>query len=344
MAGHPAADGDEQPRHTFLRGWLRPLLQLFSLLLFAGLLWYGGAETWRQILESDYRLMLVAFLWLGVVTMVSAYRLQVVAEAVAGDGGGVGWSRYFYVNVTARALGLVLPRGVSILGGKTVGLRALGIPMGRAVVIVLLDNLLDVALLAALVGPGLLYLRGNVSAWGFWLLSAAIVVVLGGLMWWGAAQGRWQRPLGWLRRWPRLAAVLPVEAAWEAGERLTRPAVLRAYGLTVVLNWLLGVQYYWIAAAIRWPQPAALFLAAFPLTQLSLIVAIAPGGLGIFDLSWYGLLLLGGAAETAATTFVIAQRAAIFVFILLWAGISALLVGSRRGENPKSQIPNPKSD
>jgi uncharacterized membrane protein YbhN (UPF0104 family) len=111
---------------------------------------------------------------------------------------------------------------------------------------------------------------------------------------------------------------------------------VQAYALTVLLNLLLGLQYYWIAAAIRLPQPAVLFLAAFPLTQLSLIVAIAPGGLGIFDLSWYGLLLLAGVTDSAATTFVIAQRAAMFVFVLLWAGISALLPANDRDHRPSS--------
>jgi uncharacterized membrane protein YbhN (UPF0104 family) len=159
---------------------------------------------------------------------------------------------------------------------------------------------------------------------------------LGALLWWGAAHTRWQQSLHWLRRWPRLTARLPLDAAWEAGETVTRPAVVQAYALTVLLNLLLGLQYYWIAAAIRLPQPAVLFLAAFPLTQLSLIVAIAPGGLGIFDLSWYGLLLLAGVTDSAATTFVIAQRAAMFVFVLLWAGISALLPANDRDHRPSS--------
>lgn len=327
MAVHPAAGGRERTWQTVLKRWLRPALQLLSLLLFVALLWYGGTEVWRQILDSDYRLLLVAFVWTGVANMVSAYRLQIVSEALSRSGRDepAGWSRYFHLNMTARALGLFLPRGVSIFGGKTVGLRALGISVRRAVLVVLLDNLLDVLLLAALVVPGLLYLRSLVSSVWFWLLAAGAVLLLGGVIGWLTAQRRWQRPLGWLRRWPWLAARLPLEVAWEAGEMVKGTAVWRAYALTVLLNLLLGLQYYWIAAAIRLPQPAVLFLAAFPLTQLSLIVAIAPGGLGIFDLSWYGLLLVGGMADSAATTFVIAQRAAIFVFVLLWAGISALL-------------------
>lgn len=334
MAIRPTADEPIHPWRTFLTRWLRPALQLVSLLLFVGLLWYGGAETWRQILDSDYRLLLVAFLWTGLSNMVSAYRLQVVGEALAGRRIAP-WSRFFQVNMTARALGLVLPRGVSILGGKTVGLRALGIPLGRAILTVVVDNLLDVLLLVAWVTPGLLFLRQLVSPLSFGLLSAAFLAILAIGLWWGAAGDRWQWPLRWLKDRPRLASRLPLEAAWEAGEGLTQPVILRAYGLTLVLNLMLALQYYWIAAAIHLPHPAALFLAAFPLTQLSLIAAVAPGGLGLFDLSWYGLLLLGGMPEPAATTFVIAQRAAIFVFVLLWAGIGAL-VGLKKGTEGNS--------
>jgi uncharacterized membrane protein YbhN (UPF0104 family) len=54
-------------------------------------------------------------------------------------------------------------------------------------------------------------------------------------------------------------------------------------------------------------------------------VAVTPGGLGLFDAGWYGVLLLGGVPNQEALTFVIAQRAYIFIFVLVWAGFSVLL-------------------
>jgi uncharacterized membrane protein YbhN (UPF0104 family) len=96
---------------------------------------------------------------------------------------------------------------------------------------------------------------------------------------------------------------------------------MQVWGLTVTLNGALALRFYYIAQAISLPEGPALFIAAFPMTQLSLVF----GGLGIYDASWYGVLLLAGMGEQAALTFVIAQRAYIFLFILFWTGVSFLL-------------------
>ncbi|MCB9445410.1 MAG: flippase-like domain-containing protein [Ardenticatenaceae bacterium] len=87
-----------------------------------------------------------------------------------------------------------------------------------------------------------------------------------------------------------------------------------------------------IGRSIGAPVTLPLLLASYPLVQLSLIVAIAPGGLGIFDAGWLGLLRLGGISEAAALAFVVAQRAFVFVFVLVWAGFSALLSLTVRSE------------
>jgi len=99
---------------------------------------------------------------------------------------------------------------------------------------------------------------------------------------------------------------------------------------TVLLNLLLTLTYVLIARALRITIPFALMLAVFPIVQLSLIIAIAPGGLGIFDLGWLGLLVLGGQPQADATTFTVAQRAYITVFVLIWTAVSWALSFTER--------------
>lgn len=105
----------------------------------------------------------------------------------------------------------------------------------------------------------------------------------------------------------------------------SRATALQALGLSVLLNGAIAACFYYIAQAVGLAYPWPLFAAGFPATQLSLVLAVTPGGLGLFDAGWYGVLLLGGVPHQDALTFVIAQRAYVFIFVLIWAGFGTLL-------------------
>jgi len=314
--------------------YLRLVLQLLSLALFGLILWLGGAEAWRQILTGDRESILVSFLLIGSATILSAVRLRIVAGSVV-DGALAPWRRFYYLNMTARALGLVAPRGLSAVGGKSLGLRAMGIPLKRAVWIVVLDNLFDLGLLSLLAVPALLFLRGEGSSIGFIVLALGLIMALGGVLWWAATAERFLTLIRWnrfaafytecLRHTPRLASALHLDPESAADLLPSRSAALQALGLSALLNTVIAASFYYISCAVGLTYPWLIFMAGFPITQLSLILAVTPGGLGLFDASWYGVLLLGGVPHQEALAFVVAQRAYIFVFVLIWAGFGALL-------------------
>lgn len=132
-----------------MKRWLRLALQLLSLALFGLVLWLGGPEAWQQVLAGDRGNILVSFLLIGSATMLSATRLRLIADSVAGRELAP-WHRFYYLNMTARALGPVVPRSLSTLAGKSVALRALGISLRRSVWIVVMDNLFDLGLLCVM--------------------------------------------------------------------------------------------------------------------------------------------------------------------------------------------------
>ena len=101
-------------------------------------------------------------------------------------------------------------------------------------------------------------------------------------------------------------------------------------GFTIALTIALVTGYYFMAQAIGIPISWPLLFASFPFVQLSLIAAVTPGGIGIFDLGWVGLLILGGVSRTDALTFALAQRAYVTIFVLIWTGFSFLLAFSEK--------------
>lgn len=321
---------------------VRIALQLLSLLLFALILWWAGAEPWHQILDSDWRLLLAALLIYGAVGIVSALRLRVVAEALTSDDVG-SRRRFYYLSMTARVLGLVLPRGISTLGGKSVGLRALGISLRRSLWIVLMDNIYDILTLGLAAIPAIFFLQGQIGAVSFLVLTLILWALLALALWITVSSGKVAPIFAWLlTHVPWLSQRLELDERIAAQLFPRAGPALSALLQTMALNGLLIATYAAISRALELPASFWLFAAAFPITQLSLIIAVAPGGLGIFDLGWLGLLRLGGMPQEEALTFVVAQRAFIYVFVLLWAAFSALLSFTEEGKQMESPLEQPE--
>lgn len=308
--------------------WLRLALLLLSLLLFGLILGWAGPETWRVVWQGNRTYLSIALLMHGVAGVASASRLQWLIRGAAASS-NISWRRIYALNWTARALGLILPRSVSILGGKTVALKALGLPLRQAVWLVFLDNVFDLLLLGFWLIPAFFWLRGAISPLLFWLVLGMLAVGAGLLVWWGTQSGRLEPLLRQIKRFPRLAQRLNLDES----SLVPAPAyALPALAWTVVLHGVLIVSFYNIGQAIASPTSLPLIASSYPFVQLSLIVAFAPGGLGLFDLGWLGLLRLGGIPETGALAFVVAQRAYVYLFVLAWAVVSVGLSWTERSE------------
>lgn len=312
-----------------IRGRLRLVVHIFGLILLVLIIWWGGPEAWREVSQGEPGSILAAFLLTGVANMLSAVRLRLVVQE-ASPGTRLPWRRIYYLTMAANTAGLVLPRSVSTVGGKSMGLKALGVSVRRSVSTVFVDNAFDLFLLTPLVAPGFLFLQGVISGGVFFLLVLVLCLVLAAVLWWALDKGRLEWLAAWLENinhWPLLSRLPLAQGVHLLPDR---PVSFQVLGLTILLNGMLALRFFFVAAAVSLTYSWVLYIAAFPLTQLSLVF----GGLGIFDASWYGVLFLAGLPEQEALTFVIAQRAYIFVIILFWTVVSYLLSLSIRESEP----------
>lgn len=303
---------------------LRTAFQILSLLLFAIIIWWAGEDAATAVLQGDRQSLLLALLLYGVAGVASASRLRVVTHGIHKEK-VASWRQYFQVNWVARAFGLVLPRTLSAVGGKSVGLHAFGVPVKRSLWIVLVDNLFDVFLLALACLPAFLYFQGQLSGVGFVTALLLVVIVAGTAVYWGTSAKWAMRLTKWAQRIPYLSRKLNIEEEQRVIVLPPSRQALIAFGWTVLLNLVLIGGFYLMARAVGVSANWLLFAAAYPFVQLSLIAAVTPGGLGIFDLGWLGLLVLGGVSEADALAFVVAQRVYVAAFVLFWTGFSILL-------------------
>jgi uncharacterized protein (TIRG00374 family) len=307
-----------------MKRWLSILLNLLGLILFALIVWWGGPETWQQLLAGDWRWVLVGLLLHGVVGMLSGWRLQLAAEVVAGRP-LASWRRFYHLSMTARALAIILPRSVSTFGGKSVGLRAMGLSLRRGLWAILIDNGFDIVLLAALSIPGVFLLQGAIGVPLFLWLLVVVTALTAVIVWWATQPHRLDFLFRWIQRWRWLAQKLKLEGETAVLPLPTPRQSLHILAITFAIHILLAFTAYALAQAIDLSLSWISFLAIQPITQLSLVAAIAPGGLGTYDFTWLGLLLLVGVTQAEANIYAVAQRIYVTVFVLIWAGVSALL-------------------
>jgi hypothetical protein len=91
------------------------------------------------------------------------------------------------------------------------------------------------------------------------------------------------------------------------------------WSLTLLRSILLPLQFVIIAEAFDLGISPWVIFAVWPVAQVTLVTGLTPGGLGIADLGWLGLLVAAGVGTTEASTFVIAQRAGLTLAYLFFA-------------------------
>ncbi|PID85667.1 MAG: hypothetical protein CSB13_07205, partial [Chloroflexi bacterium] len=236
--------------------WVRHLLQLVSVLLFIAILWWAEPKTWQQLRQGNPTDLLCFFGIYAIAGIVSASRLRLITHAITGKT-WASWRQYFHLNWTARALGLVLPRSVSGVGGKTVGLRTFGISVKTSIWIVLVDNLFDLLLLTSVTLPSILFFQGSLSEQ--WLFAGMLLMLFlfAVAVWWGTKADHLQLLL---QRIPFFKKRLP---DLHSGRLLpTGPQALQAAGFSLLLNGVLAVSFYVMGHAVGLSLPLPLIVAA----------------------------------------------------------------------------------
>jgi len=316
-------------------------INLVGILIFALILYLGGVEAWRQIVQSDWRYLLAGLVATLVWNLVAAYRWYLIADAVTEGNPGPRYRYYFTYHMLGMATGQLVPISVGMLGGRPVALSVSGtVSLRRAVLSVVLDKFFDLILALLLLIPVACYLVDWISLAFAFGLMAAIVIVAAILIGW-----HYERLMQWLARvalsLSRLLVLVPivgrrlVNRLPQQLERLahetfvTNRRAVQLFGLTLILYSLLSVRLILIALALRLDVPWYLLVMGVAVTQFTLIFSFTPGSLGVLEGGWAAVFGLGGQMATY-TVFVIGRRA----FVLIYTLVCTLLAFAWIRESP----------
>lgn len=295
--------------------------------LLTGLLWWLGPD-WTEVrskLELHWGYLVLGFVGTALATAFTAARWQLLNERMTPT--RLPYGAYFHYVAVTRFFGQFFPMLFMEFVGRGVGLRAAGSKqgLGRLVTPVLLERLLDLLLPGVMLMWALaIYKSPTLDAHRWTFLAALTVVFAVGII-------PLIRPIAdravalyiAIKRW-RGADVVhePVElststAAWVSAHSLGRYA-------TVLL------QFFGMGAAAGALFPAKVIMSGFAVAQLSAVLAITPGGLGIQDAGWLGGLRWQGQEEAIIALFLLSFR----VLVLANFGLLSLLTLPLRGGRP----------
>ena len=325
-----------------------------GLVAFGAVLYFSGLERLPVLLEAQPRYVLLALAALIAVTTVSALRWGMIVNSLAGRP-VLSFGGYYAALLTSRVLGLFISRSGSDLGvrfGAVTGARRAGGSVAAASLF--LDQMFDLALLLAWIGPALLILTDAVSgppAVG--LLVVASVVAFVAMMGMHRLLAAAVTALGWLldatSRLPladRLQRFLDARRRNVAGlldvEGLSRPRLAALATLTMVRYALNALMFFGIAAALDLDVSWMVFVLTGALVQLSLVIAATPGGLGVMDAGWVFSLGLAGVPSEATAVFLVGQRAFQYTGFPALGAVSSLLLvrGARTPDEVGDQLPD----
>lgn len=301
-------------------------------LIFGGLLVWLGPD-WGEVarrVEIHWGYLSLALLGTTLATAFTAARWRLLNEHMTAT--RLPYSAYFHYIALTRFLGQFSSMLLMEFVGRSVGLKAAGSTqgMGRLLAPLLLERLIDLLLPMVLLGWAAVVLKTGASVHA-WPLLAAVVVVFGiGVVPLIAPCAR--LALRGYARWRRFRrAAIELEQVDISPRSAAGVSLLSLGRYASVL-----LQFFAMAAAAGVVLDPITITSALPVAQLSAVVAITPGGLGIQDAGWVGALRWLALDEASIAVFLIAVRALVVANFGLLSLLTLPLSGRRRNMPPPS--------
>jgi uncharacterized membrane protein YbhN (UPF0104 family) len=319
-------------RRAATRHWLG--LSTGVALVFA-LVVLGGSGELDRLLKLEPLPVALALLVNLCLNALVAIRWGILLNAVAGRR-VARYRDYFHYFVVARLLGLFLPKDVTDIGGRALYVQRLHrARLAEAGLSLLFDRGLDLLVAGASLAATLPHWLGLVDeSTGLGLLGATLLAVALTLLLthraWSAIGLRWVEAVRRLvARWRRHPAPEPLP-------RDVLPGAVLALALLVSLaKFALSALRVWLVLwALGLHLPLEVTLLANPIGQASYALAVTPGGLGIFEAGWFGILVTVGLTAAAASALVVAQRLLITLGDAAALAVSVALRGKRQRHMP----------
>ncbi|MCK4546048.1 MAG: flippase-like domain-containing protein [Candidatus Eisenbacteria sp.] len=305
------------------KGTARVLQWGVAVALVALFLVLGDTSQLGRLSDVSWPWLVLLLLATAGLVLSASVRWRTIAVETMGAG-DVPLSRFIHYFLMGRVLGFVLPAEAADMGIRTVALRrSREMSLAGAAYTVLLDRLFDLVVLVCLVVPALFYLGGRLDervALGIGFAVIAVLPAVVGRRYGGAIRFLERLYRGLIRGfrflpWLRKAEVPELETGPER-RGLGGKSAVSSYLLSVVKLVMVSLRLYFVAGALGVEVPLWMAFICVPLAQVAALVAVTPGGLGILEAGWYGILVWAGVAPEETVLLVVGWRLYTFASLL----------------------------
>lgn len=322
----------------------RPFRFSLKVLFAVAVVYYAVLPQIPKTQDAVTKLRNVNPVMLGIgfgLSILALFCYSLLTRAMLGEAGrGLSAARLFRIQMSAKALGNIVPGGsaaapalsyrlltLSGVNGPDAGFALATAGVGSAVV---LNFILWVGLIASI--P----LRGVNKGYGIAAVAGIIIMLVAGFLVVGLmeGQGRAERTLRWTARKLRLNEDRAGAAVRQIGGRMEdlitdRAQLGRVLGWAAA-NWLVDAAALWVFLRAYGASldPDALII-SFGLANIATVVPLTPGGLGIVEGIYIPTLVGFGLTFAQATLGVATYRLAQYFFPTLLGGVlyASLRVG-----------------
>jgi uncharacterized protein (TIRG00374 family) len=304
------------------------ILFISGLAIFAGFIYFTNAEDLRKLKHVRLFPLLGALFCTFLITASISGRWGTMVNSLLSKKIAP-WYQYYHFFLLSRTLGFILPKDLTDFGVRISWLKKKHhIPISKAGFTVFLDRIFDVMFMflfllsvvpfwLGLIGPTVSIFLMIFIAGAFGLLlifrNAVIFHVLSAFY-------------KLLIEIPRFIPFLKKRISPQTTTIpiIPKKQIVRVFCLSIIKFVTTAFRLYLFALALNLDISFKLFLLGTPLGQLSFLFAFTPGGLGIFEAGWYGILTLAGITTDKVLLFVIGQRIFTIILVLIMFLISTL--------------------
>jgi uncharacterized protein (TIRG00374 family) len=307
------------------RSFLKILIQWGLALLLVFLLFtLGDVSQLAHLSEVHWEFVLLVFLSNVGFTLAHNARWKEIVDNLSEEKGSKFFSLYRSL-VDSYAIGKIIPMDVSLLGLRSYYLKRFqNITMSTAIFSVLLDRFLDLILFSMMALPSFLFISKVASITQSMLVFLLLLNVQGFIIFWKKGETfyffLWLYRtflVHWLSKIPFLRARISEGA--KAGMEIHPfhfPSVVRIMAWNYIKYVFLCLRFFFTGLALEIHIPLVSSFFFMPLVQLSGLINITPGGLGVVELGTYGALLLMEIPKPQVLVFVFGQRILLFFIFL----------------------------
>jgi uncharacterized protein (TIRG00374 family) len=299
--------------------------------LMVGLLFWGRHDLGKIASLAPLPLVL-CFACTAAIALTAALKWKVALQSM-GEGKATHLGSLIHYFMIGRALGLVVPMDIGDFGARTASLKLdHSMPIGKASYSVYLDRTFDVVVAGILLVPSALFILGVIQP-GIGLVIYCLAFLAGLLCF--VFLGRqtiefllvvFHYLFKAICKIPGIRNRVDVEAERSllsaCSFRSAAPTLYLLSGLKFLAT---ALRFVSIALAMRMSAGVIDWLLFAPGAQFAAVFSFTPGGMGIVDWSWSGLLYKIGVDKRDIVPYLVSLRLATWVSVLVLAGLSRLL-------------------